>query len=97
MKRTLAALLLLPLLFSACRDPSVDAALLDKAEAKAPALPPEAEEYTGDWEPETVYSPGDFRDIEGMRYVHAPLANAAEDGLWFFKVCTVQQYEKDGG
>ncbi len=99
MKRTLAALLLLPLFFSACRDPSVDTALLGKADdaAKVPALPHDAAEYTGDWEPETVYSPGDFRDIEGMRYVHAPLANAAEDGLWFFKVCTTRQYEKEGG
>ncbi len=103
MKQTALILVLLLVLSSALsscsRDPSVDAALLDKAEqaAKVPTLPPEAAEYTGDWEPETVYSPGDFRDIEGMRYLHAPLANAAEDGLWFFKVCTIQQYQKDGG
>ena len=54
------------------RDPSVDAALLDKAEqaANKPALPPEAEEYTGDWAPEIVYSPGDLSDVEGIRYIH---------------------------
>ena len=98
--RSLLLILVVLLCLSApsCRrDPSVDAALLDKAEqaANKPALPHDAEEYTGDWAPETVYSPGDLSDIEGIRYIHAPLANSAGDGMWYCRVCTFQQYRRE--
>ena len=100
LSRFIASFLVLILclsVFSCRRDPSVDAALLGRAEeaAKTPVLPPEAEEYTGDWEPETVYSPGDLSDVEGIRYIHAPLANSVGDGIWCCRVCTFQQYRRE--
>ena len=69
-KAVLSLAAALCLLVPSCRrDPSVDAALLDEADqaGNEPALPHDAEEYTGDWAPETVYSPGDLSDVEGMR------------------------------
>ena len=105
MKQT-AFLLALVILLSAAvcscrRDPSVDAALLDKAEqaANKPALPPEAEEYMGDWAPETVYSPGDLSEIAGMRYnrVNDRAADSAADGVRFVRVQTFQTWPNPEG
>lgn len=98
----LALLMLLSAVLSACRrDPSVDAALLDKAEqaAKTPALPPDAEEYTGDWAPETVYSPGDLSDVEGIRYNRGNdrATDSVAEGVRFVRVQTFQTWPNPEG
>ncbi|MBR4204476.1 MAG: hypothetical protein IKQ92_03270 [Clostridia bacterium] len=105
MKQTaflLTLLILITAALSSCsRDSSVDSALLDKAEdaAKVPALPPKAEEYMGDWLPETVYSSGALSEIEGMRYNRANdrAADSAADGVRYARVQTFQTFPNPEG
>ena len=94
----LTALLLFPTLSSCGRDKGIDITLLEKAEKiGAEAKAPEEEEYTGDWLPETVYSPGDLGDAAGIRYFRIPMADAVSDGMFFTRVCEFQTYPHPAG
>lgn len=96
MKKLFCIIIASLLLTSCTRDKAIDSSLLEKADemSKVPTAV-EADEYMGDFLPETEYRPGDITSTAGIWYSDHPMAESIGDGMFISQLCTFQSHIYD--